>query len=486
MKRNPFTIKHLVIGFLFLCFFTVSHQVSALGLVNSSDTLAREKVSEASHHRITFQTPSGINPAETVIFTFPSGFSGVNAITSSDVQIQQNATVFASTNWSLVSTASTLTFTFNTAINPNDVLVFDIGTETPGGVNEITNPSLQGEYIIDIQGSFGDTGLISVPILRDDQVHVTAKVIGAPATTTGGGGGGSRRCRFLSCLFDDRDNNSLVRLQGYSHPNGFVDIYHDGGRITRISTNENGFFTTDIQNFATGNHTFFFVGTDENGQSNIITSITAEVTYNTLTVIEGLLLPATIVVDTLNEDTGIGVLSGETVPFASVDLYANGEYLTTVIANEAGDWVYAFDNLDPDKNYLFSTVIRFNNLVSEESKVVSVSYTEDQIFVTLLLEELVDGVTHSIFNRNNLCITGDVNTDGIVSLQDMSIVAYWWTHQVPEKLDRLPIFEPRCINEAQDLNLKALSIIAYYYQETWQQIRFFVDHVRDLTPLSVI
>ena len=44
------------------------------------------------------------------------------------------------------------------------------------GVRQITNPTTNGSKVIAISGTFGDTGNITVNILTDDQVAVTATV----------------------------------------------------------------------------------------------------------------------------------------------------------------------------------------------------------------------------------------------------------------------------------------------------------------------
>jgi hypothetical protein len=117
----------------------------------ASDNMTRQKISETSDHIITF-TPvtSGEGP---VVVTFPALFD-VSSVTGENVpgQVVSVAGQVVSVTGALVA-ATPYSFT----------------------LANIVNPGTAANYVIDIATGL-DTGKITVPILADDQIQVTALV----------------------------------------------------------------------------------------------------------------------------------------------------------------------------------------------------------------------------------------------------------------------------------------------------------------------
>ena len=119
-----------------------------------SDNMDRQKVSEAATHVITFTLPTALGASDTVVVTFPGAFTGTAAT--------------GSTDWS--------------ATGSNEVTFTDSGSgQSASTVYSVTvtgliNPSSAANYVIDIVGDNGDIGEITVPIITDDQIQITAKV----------------------------------------------------------------------------------------------------------------------------------------------------------------------------------------------------------------------------------------------------------------------------------------------------------------------
>lgn len=144
--------------------------IFAAPLSTISDTMTRLEVSETSDHTIKFTTPSGISSGQTVTLTFPSTSftmgASLTGVTIADGAGADNAVTSAS--WS----APTLTIT---ASATSIVAAGNVATiKIPNA--QITNPSSDGTYIIEIAGTFGDTGRIAIAIITDDQIPVTAAV----------------------------------------------------------------------------------------------------------------------------------------------------------------------------------------------------------------------------------------------------------------------------------------------------------------------
>ncbi len=163
--------------------------VYAASLTNMSDTLSSVKVSALSNHDIVFTTPTGITTGQTITVTFPAGFSMDASLTFTDVDVlvggvqQTLAAANGAATWGVVRTSATvLTITAQSAGTPaaaSSVVRIKIGTNASNqstGVYQVTNASGTGQHAIAIGGTMADTGTISVTLLTDDVVAVTATV----------------------------------------------------------------------------------------------------------------------------------------------------------------------------------------------------------------------------------------------------------------------------------------------------------------------
>lgn len=119
---------------------------------NASDNMTRQKVSETSEHAITFDLPTELPSAGTITVTFPAAFTGTPATTSP--------------NWAFAGNVATYTAPAIQAA----------GTTFTLNVTDLVNPAAVGNQVIAISASNGDVGEITVPIIADDQIVVTAKV----------------------------------------------------------------------------------------------------------------------------------------------------------------------------------------------------------------------------------------------------------------------------------------------------------------------
>lgn len=164
--------------------------VHAAALTLISDTMSSSKVDAASSHVIRFTTPTGANEAtDTIIITFPDDFNftdkAINTLTlthgglSGTDNTETLSAVDNDTTWKAVFSGvenRTLTLTApddgvgDAAIAGGSIVVI-----TYSSANSI-NPSTDGSKEITISGTFGDTGSITVNILTDDQVSVSATV----------------------------------------------------------------------------------------------------------------------------------------------------------------------------------------------------------------------------------------------------------------------------------------------------------------------
>lgn len=171
----------------------------AAALSDISDEMSTVKISPAvSSHEIMFATPSGVQYNDDVIITFGSDFIVGEHLTVTDVDIDVGDSGICSSagwsdqtvadsagvsTWGVATTSSTVTLTAPTGTSGEVVagncIRIQLGASAALGSNEITNPTVAGSKTIAYTGSFGDVGTSTIQILDDDQVAVTAEVLGS-------------------------------------------------------------------------------------------------------------------------------------------------------------------------------------------------------------------------------------------------------------------------------------------------------------------
>lgn len=196
---------------ILLCVGLSGRHVYAAALTGVQDVMTDQVVSALSDHKIIFTTPTGVDaPTDTIQLTFDSDFS-LAAITFSDVDLLHGAITGLETNeslaalpaagtWGVDVSGQVLTLTAPTdaaagEITAGDIVTIRIGTNA-GGVNQITNPSVGGLYHLNINGTFGDAGGVTISISISYSLSVSATVLppggfgGGGGPPPGGGGGG--------------------------------------------------------------------------------------------------------------------------------------------------------------------------------------------------------------------------------------------------------------------------------------------------------
>jgi hypothetical protein len=184
--------------------------VSAAVLTPRSIVLQRDETGVASNQEITFTTPSGVTVAgQTVALHYQSGFD-LSVISIGDIDLSYGATTGLENSatlagapgvgvWGTSINSGTRTITFTAPTDGGPVLagwtmVIRIGTNATGGTNRIINPSGLGgtTFFLAIDGSFGDTGGMDIPLYDNTTVNITATVAASTTSSTppGGGGGG--------------------------------------------------------------------------------------------------------------------------------------------------------------------------------------------------------------------------------------------------------------------------------------------------------
>lgn len=165
----------------------------AAAISSASDIMSRSKVSVLSNHEIKFVSPTGAAVSQTVTITFPAGFAmGTFALLNFDVATAATcggaftertvATAAGVGTWGAAQAGQVVTLTAPTdvvqlaATNCLRVRIGSNAVTGGAGTDQITNPAAAGSNGITIAGTFTDTGTITVQILTDEQVAVSATV----------------------------------------------------------------------------------------------------------------------------------------------------------------------------------------------------------------------------------------------------------------------------------------------------------------------
>lgn len=163
---------------------------NAASLTAKSDTMSSSKISTLSSHVMKFTTPTGASDnTDTIIITFPSDFNFTSK-TIGTVTFTHGATTGAETTETLAASPSTSAWGAVFSGTQNRIFTLTapsdgVGAASVAANNKIiitydstnsTNPSSPGQFTIPVTGTFGDTGSMSVTILSDDQVAVSATV----------------------------------------------------------------------------------------------------------------------------------------------------------------------------------------------------------------------------------------------------------------------------------------------------------------------
>lgn len=194
MYKNTLTKK--IVAFtssitLVLGFSLISANVAyAAALTALSDTMSSVKIAALSNHDIRYTAGTTLTFGQTVVVTFPGTFSIAGGLTFTDVDLLVNgsqqtlAAAGGASTWGVVRTSATvLTLTApssGTALpSAGQTMQIRIGTNATNqstGVNQITNDGTTGTKVITLASGPSDTGSISVQLITDDTVAVSATV----------------------------------------------------------------------------------------------------------------------------------------------------------------------------------------------------------------------------------------------------------------------------------------------------------------------
>jgi hypothetical protein len=185
---KKFTSFILIVSVMMINFSFLSlHKVYAASLTTISDTVTNLTAGAVANHTIQFTTPTGVASSATIILTFDNSTSIPASLDYTDIDLKDDgvdvtlgATPSGAT-WGVVRTSGTvITFTNgSSAVTAGSVINIEIGTHATTGATgdqQITNGPA-GSTVLRISGSFTDTGALTLPIVANGIVAVSAEVL---------------------------------------------------------------------------------------------------------------------------------------------------------------------------------------------------------------------------------------------------------------------------------------------------------------------
>jgi hypothetical protein len=240
-KKNGFVLMVsagiLFSGALFISFSYVEHAFS-LALTTLSDTQSTLKAGLPADHTIQFVTQSGVAAGQSISITLPSGYAtGTFAIANyalatstsascssfTDAPVQSGAA--SGLTWGITVATSTIYITSGTAVIPAN-------NASSGGsaTSTLVNPQIQGAYVINFAGSFGDTGYVTEYIVPDDAVLISGTVNQSLTFTVSTstiyfgilGAGGAKFASSTNTAGDTNETVAHTLSVGTNAPSGFT------------------------------------------------------------------------------------------------------------------------------------------------------------------------------------------------------------------------------------------------------------------------
>lgn len=186
----------LMIGVIAMNFgisFLSPREALAASLTSMKDTVSNLTASTVANHTIQFTTPTGVASGQTIILTFDNSTSVGASLDYTDIDLTDDgvdvtlAAAPSGATWGVVRTSSTvITFTNGTtAVAAGSVIAIEIGTHATSGTTgdqQITNGAA-GTTTLRVTGTFGDTGVISMAIISNGVVSVSAEVLASISFT---------------------------------------------------------------------------------------------------------------------------------------------------------------------------------------------------------------------------------------------------------------------------------------------------------------
>lgn len=297
---------------------------------------------------------------------------------------------------------------------------FNVGNVTSTTASGLTNDTTY-YFVVRTLDAFGS------PIITSNEATATPTG-GVTPPSSGGGGSGFMGVRFL----------------GYAYPQAVVTILKNAVPRAIAKADLNGAFTIALQEEYDENVLYTLYADDIDGHRSLLLNYPLVGTDGKVTDISGIKFAPTIAADKIATKQGEPViLSGFALPNTTIEFILS--------ASRAGGLSRALSTVSKSTGR-YELTITSADLPKGEYE-VRAHYPSDSRY-SLTLQFAVGDVT-ILPSAEVDVIPGDCNADHQITLQDFSVLAYWYAKSNP----------PACIDVNTDsmVNLVDFSILAYYW-----------------------
>ena len=276
-------------------------------------------------------------------------------------------------------------------------------------------------------------------------VAYTVTTSAGGTTGSSGGGGGSGVLASIPPPYSPTAGSVIVR--GLAYASSTVTLTRDGQIAARTLSKLDGSFEFTIADVTPGVYTYGVQAADSYGTRSNMRTVTVIVTPAAGTIISGVILPPTISADKTQASPGSTInFFGQSVPGAPLSLLIRSLLQRTLAKSlsadpSTGTWHSLF-NVD-GSGYgaytasIISMIGSTTPLSSELSFTIGNGDVSKKNLPAAILALSPDGVVNlndfsilAYWYKRPLAVAGakaDLNHDGIVDLKDFSILAFYWS-----------------------------------------------------------
>lgn len=228
-----------------------------------------------------------------------------------------------------------------------------------------------------------------------------------------------------------------VHFGGYSFPGAQVTFTLNGDESLVIQADEKGYFEGEVNEVFLGENVFTFVAEGYEGNSSNLVSYNYTIQNESPVYIPYILLPPVIYI------TGAGALEGIAIPGSTLDVYGVSTQdqslviVDTVQVDADGNFNIEFDlgQALPYEQFYLSCELEnaecgYSNVIHVQT-VGSTSRFIEEVFADFTKDIQVNFIDFAFmreaFLKNNPNILYDLNQDGVLDLEDFSLLNYQWT-----------------------------------------------------------
>lgn len=233
-----------------------------------------------------------------------------------------------------------------------------------------------------------------------------------------------------------------VIFRGKAYPLSDVFLIKNSQLVSVAKADINANFEINLLIPAAGIYSFGLWAEDSQGFRSSVETLTVNVPSGAITIVSGILLPATMVLDKSEVRSGdVLRIFGQSAPEAKI-LISIGFYQRKTKADASGVWNYILDTGGFGYgDYLVSVRSVFQEAVSNFSQSLFFKIGEKNVFTEAIIKYPIKGDFNNDFRVNLIDFSIlayyhqrpspplhlDLNADGKIDLVDFSIMAFYWT-----------------------------------------------------------